>query len=102
MSGWNGFKQIKKTRKSHKCACTGKEILVGSSCWHYIGEWQGEFQSWYCSDEAKQFIDNNNALVYDWDEFQCQDVGELMREVGVLEEFTCQCKPNKCISKEEG
>jgi hypothetical protein len=78
---WNEFKRINKTRKPHRCACTGKTIPVGSTCWQYVGEWEDEFQSWYCSNEAKEFIDNNSALLYN---YECQEVGEMMRERGLI------------------
>lgn len=81
MSEWNGYTRIKKTRKPHQCAMTGKTIPAGSSCWHFTGEYDGEFQSWYCTDEAKAFADK-----YDNGEgsFECWEIGEAMREAGCL------------------
>lgn len=82
---WNEFKRINKARKPHRCACTGKTIPIGSSCWHFVGEYESDFQSWYCTNEAKEFIDNNSALLYNHGEgFECQEVGEMMRERGLI------------------
>jgi hypothetical protein len=79
MSVWNEFTRIHKSRKEHKCAATGKIIPIGSSCWHYVGHWEGDFQNWYMSDEAKEFMDAHPEL-QDWDGFSCYDIGEAMRE----------------------
>lgn len=80
---WMDFNRISKTRKPHRCAITGKIIPVGSSCWQYIGEWEGEFQNWYCTNESKQFWDDNPSLVMDVDG-DCSAVGEIMQERGLI------------------
>jgi hypothetical protein len=81
----NEWRRIKKTRKPHKCACTGLLIPVGSSCWRFVGMYEGDFQSWHCTDQAKDFINKNYDLLCNGrDGYECQYVGELMREMGVL------------------
>lgn len=82
----NEFRKIEKTRKEHKCACTGKIIPIGSSCWTFVGMFEGEFQSWYCTLEAKAFIDENYSTLYNGlDGFYCSEVGDLMRQRGLIE-----------------
>lgn len=70
---WDDFRKIIKTRKNHICAITGDLIPVGSSCWQWVGHWDGEFQSWYACDEAKNYMDSTGAHGY------CSDIGEEMR-----------------------
>lgn len=77
---WNQLKQITKTRNPHLCAGTGKVIPRGAMCWHYAGEFEGEFQSWYLSDEAKQFMDEHPELFDDPEGYYCEEIGERMRE----------------------
>lgn len=81
MGEWNGYKRITKTRKPHLCAMTGKKIPVGSSCWHYTGEYEGEFQSWYCTDQAYEFADKYDNGEGSW---SCEEIGEAMREAGII------------------
>lgn len=84
MQKWNEFNKVKKTRVRHYCAMTGEEIPIGSSCWRYVGEWEGEFQSGYCTEKAKKFVDDNWSLIHNWNGFECQDVGNLMQEMEVV------------------
>ena len=46
MSFWNS-KQIKKSRKDHKCEFCGRKIPKGSSCKYEAGVYEGDFQSYY-------------------------------------------------------
>ncbi|BBI32467.1 hypothetical protein [Cohnella abietis] len=78
---WNDYQRVNKTRKLHLCAMTGKVIPIGSSCWHYTGEFEGDFQSWYCTDEAKAFADTYDNGEGSW---ECQEIGEAMREKGLI------------------
>lgn len=77
---WNNLIKIAKTRKPHLCACTGKAIPKGSSCWKFVGDYEGEFQSWYMSQGAKSFIDSHPELAIQG--FECSEVGYLMQEEG--------------------
>ncbi|RRJ62431.1 hypothetical protein EHV15_05300 [Paenibacillus oralis] len=77
---WNELKKIAKTRRRHECAGTGKIIPEGSKCWHFVGEWEGEFQSWYLSEEAKQFMDAHPEFFNNPEGYECQEIGERMRE----------------------
>ncbi|MGE6227568.1 hypothetical protein [Paenibacillus chitinolyticus] len=74
---WNDWQRISKTRKQHKCEVTGESIPIGSACWKFTGVYEGEFQRWYCTDEAKQFWDK---LPHDPDGYECSIVGDMMRE----------------------
>lgn len=81
-SNWNDWTQIKKTQKPHMCAITGEPIPVESSCWKFVGEWDGDFQAWYCTNEAKEFMD---SLPTDGEGHSCGDVGEQMRERAMVQ-----------------
>lgn len=76
---WDDFQRITKTRKVHRCEITKQEIPIGSSCWRYVGMYDGDMQSWYCTDEAKTFVDKNQHYV-DGDGFTCEEMGGMMRD----------------------
>ncbi|MFD0587614.1 hypothetical protein ACFQZE_06340 [Paenibacillus sp. GCM10027627] len=78
---WNGYKRINKTRKPHRCAITGQTIPIGSSCWNFIGEFEGDFQNWHCTDQAKEYADKYDNGEGSW---SCEEIGESMREGGLL------------------
>lgn len=72
---WNEYIQVKTTKKPHYCEITGDIIPEGSSCWKYIGHYEGDFQSWYLNNEAMDFI--NKHVFHSG--FECMEIGDMMR-----------------------
>ncbi|MNN93959.1 hypothetical protein D3C81_2125020 [compost metagenome] len=87
--------RVKKTRKDHRCSATGKSIPAGSSCWHYTGEYEGEFQNWYMSDEAVDFMDAHPKLFNDPEGYECASVGELLDEAKRLGDWPKATAPTE-------
>lgn len=75
---WNEFNRIKKSRKIHRCEITQELIPAGSSCWRFVGIFEGDFQGWYCCDRAKEYMDNRPSSELS---YYCSEIGEEMWEL---------------------
>lgn len=61
-------KDIKKTRKEHKCVACSKIISKGTSAYHQCGKFDGEFYSYYLCPTCFKIMDKYpQFIIDDWE-----------------------------------
>jgi len=85
--GWafSTQKQIKKTRKPHKCICCREIIPIGKSCLYVDGKFDGDFISYYLCQTCNDIYDKFDL---DWSD----NIGDFGDELSnIVWDRKCKC-----------
>ncbi len=76
----SGWREVKKTRKKHRCFGCRELIQEGSRAWYVAGKYEGDFFADYYCDDCKVFMDENPD--YFEEEIYYGDIGDARKEIG--------------------
>jgi len=51
-------RQVKKTRKDHKCFGCRVKLPIGSTCFYISGVYEGDFQAHYLCPKCRKYLDD--------------------------------------------
>jgi hypothetical protein len=74
----SGWREIKKTRKDHRCWGCAEVIPAGSHAWYEAGKYDGDFYADYYCDNCKSFLDEHHD--YFEDGIHYGEIGDARKE----------------------
>lgn len=91
MSFWNS-RQVKKTKKEHRCIYCRCKIEVGSSCWHETGTHDGDFNDYRLCKRCRHLFTN-----YRNDFCPDSEIGEFFEDISNCGILKCpNCHRDSC------
>jgi len=65
VSDFYNEREVKKTKKDHRCfGCRGK-LPIGSNCFYISGVYEGSFGAYYLCLKCKNYLDDNPEVARD-------------------------------------
>lgn len=78
MSDFYCEREVKKTRKDHKCLGCRDKLPAGSSAFHISGVAEGDFSAYYLCVPCREYLDRNPL---EWGDFWSEgDLGSARRQ----------------------
>lgn len=62
MSDFCNERQVKKTKKDHRCFGCREKLPIGSTCFYISGVYEGDFGGYYLCTKCHEYLDKNPVV----------------------------------------